>query len=156
MKRRAEMAYLKEHYPQIYFNFINRIKEITESLKHDNNQDLLDKLKIEINELKNKLKKLCGDAVTEVGKVIIQKVEDVSDVAVSIFDIYSLIQQFKIKDILDYMLTQNKITNYSQQGGNDNHPTNNTNKQNNSSKISLYNNNTPLGRTIKTINITQE
>ncbi|EDR25469.1 hypothetical protein EDI_126720 [Entamoeba dispar SAW760] len=113
-------------------------------------------MKIEINELKNKLKNLWGEAVTEVGKVIIQKVEDVSDVAVSFFDIYSLIQQFKIKDILDYMLTQNKITNNSQQGGNDNHPTNNTNKQNNSSKISLYNNNTPLGRTIKTINITQE
>ena len=55
------------------------------------------------------------------------------------------------------MLTQNKITNNSQQGGNDNHPTNNTNKQNNSSKISLYNNNnTPLGRTIKTININPE
>ncbi|EDR23174.1 hypothetical protein EDI_298730 [Entamoeba dispar SAW760] len=61
-----------------------RIKEIAESLKHDNNQDLLDKLKIEISELKNKLKKLCGDAVTELGKVIVQKVEDVSDVAVSI------------------------------------------------------------------------
>ncbi|EDR29459.1 hypothetical protein EDI_016880 [Entamoeba dispar SAW760] len=67
-------------------------KEIAESLKHDNNQDLLDKLKIEISELKNKLKKLCGDAVTEVGKVIVQKVDDVSDGAVSIFDIYSLIQ----------------------------------------------------------------
>ncbi|GAB1223887.1 hypothetical protein ENUP19_0163G0045 [Entamoeba nuttalli] len=119
---------------------------------------------------------LLGNAATEVGKVIIQKVEAITDIAISIYNTDSLIQQFKIKDIIDYMFTQNKIekenTNEQQNDDkkeNNNPPkpetnskenkeiiqSSNTNKQNNS-LTSLALNNTPLGIAIKAINLTPE
>ncbi|ENY59765.1 hypothetical protein EHI7A_205310, partial [Entamoeba histolytica HM-1:IMSS-A] len=76
---------------------LENIIETAQSLKLDNNQDLIDKMKKEISELENKRKKLLGDAATEVGKVVIQKVEDISDIAFLFPDIYSLIKQFKIE-----------------------------------------------------------
>ncbi|EMS12816.1 hypothetical protein KM1_331920, partial [Entamoeba histolytica HM-3:IMSS] len=59
---------------------LEKIIETAHRLDPDNNQDLIDKMKKEISELENKRKKLLGDAATEVGKVVIQKVEDISDI----------------------------------------------------------------------------
>ncbi|EDS88807.1 hypothetical protein CL6EHI_051190 [Entamoeba histolytica] len=77
---------------------IEKIIETAQSLNLDNIQDSIDKLKKEINEKKEEREKLLGNAATEVGKVIIQKVEDISDIAVSIYNIGSLIQQFNKKE----------------------------------------------------------
>ena len=155
---------------------IEKIIKTAQSLNLDNIQDSIDKKKKEINEKKEEREKLLGNAATEVGKVIIQKVESITDIAVSIYNIGSLIQQFKIKDIIDYMLTQNKIekenTNEQQKDvkkENTNPPkpetnskenkeiiqSSNTNKQNNSLP-SFALNNTPLGRAIKAIKPTPE
>ncbi|EDR22699.1 hypothetical protein EDI_042290 [Entamoeba dispar SAW760] len=127
-KLKAEQQILTNKYSDNEFTTEKTI-ETAEGLNPDKNQELIDELNKEISELNNKQKKLWGDAATEVGKVVIQKVEDVSDVAVLFPNIYSLIQQFNIKDIIDY-LTQNKITNGQ--------------------------NNTPLGIAIKAANLTPE
>ncbi|EMD48336.1 Hypothetical protein EHI5A_185930, partial [Entamoeba histolytica KU27] len=112
----AEVQILTNEYSFSKFT-LEKIIETAQRLDLDKNQDLIDKMKKEISELENKRKKLWGDAATEVGKVIIKKVEDISDIVVLFPGIYSLIKQFKIEDIIDYMCTQNKIT-FPQQGGN--------------------------------------
>ncbi|GAB1227702.1 hypothetical protein ENUP19_0352G0003 [Entamoeba nuttalli] len=94
---------------------LEKIIETAQRLNPDKNQDFMDKLKKEINEKEEEREKLLGNATTEVGKVIIEKVESITDIAVSIYNIGSLIQQFKIKDIIDYMFTQNKIENSNEQ-----------------------------------------
>ncbi|GAB1224418.1 hypothetical protein ENUP19_0200G0001, partial [Entamoeba nuttalli] len=171
----AEVQILTNEYSFSKFT-LEKIIETVQSLKVDNNRDLIDKLKKEINEKEEEREKLLGNAATEVGKVIIQKVEAITDIAVSIYNTDSLIHQFKIKDIIDYMFTQNKIekenTNEQQNDDkkeNTNPPkpetnskenkeiiqSSNTNKQNNS-LTSLALNNTPLGIAIKAINLTPE
>ncbi|EDS88909.1 hypothetical protein CL6EHI_021880 [Entamoeba histolytica] len=171
----AEVQILTNKYSFSEFP-IEKIIETAQSLNLDNIQDSIDKKKKEINEKKEEREKLLGNAATEVGKVIIEKVEAITDIAVSIYNTDSLIQQFKIKDIIDYMLTQNKIekenTNEQQKDvkkENTNPPktetnskenkeiiqSSNTNKQNNSLP-SFALNNTPLGRAIKAIKPTPE
>ncbi|BFU24011.1 hypothetical protein, conserved [Entamoeba histolytica] len=137
----AEVQILSKRYSDSKVT-LEKIIETAQSFDPDKSQDLIDKMKKEINEKENKRKKLWGDAATEVGKVIIKKVEDISDIAVLFPNMYSLIQQFNIKDIIDYMCTQNKIT-FPQQGGNGTPQTN-------------IQNNTPLGIAIKSANLTPE
>ncbi|EAL42771.2 hypothetical protein CL6EHI_145150 [Entamoeba histolytica] len=169
----AEVQILTNKYSFSKFT-LEKIIKTAQNLNLDNNQDLIDKLKKEINEKKEEREKLLGNAATEVGKVIIEKVESITDIAVSIYNIGSLIQQFKIKDIIDYMFTQNKIENTNEQQKdvkkeNTNPPkpetnskenkeiiqSSNTNKQINSLH-SLALNNTPLGIALKAIKPTPE
>ncbi|GAT99535.1 hypothetical protein CL6EHI_047110 [Entamoeba histolytica] len=169
----AEVQILTNKYSFSKFT-LEKIIKTAQSLNLDNIQDSIDKKKKEINEKKEEREKLLGNAATEVGKVIIEKVEAITDIAVSIYNTDSLIQQFKIKDIIDYMFTQNKIENTNEQQKdvkkeNTNPPkpetnskenkeiiqSSNTNKQNNSLP-SFALNNTPLGRAIKAIKPTPE
>ncbi|EDS88898.1 hypothetical protein EHI_047520 [Entamoeba histolytica HM-1:IMSS] len=169
----AEVQILTNEYSFSKFT-LEKIIKTAQSLNLDNIQDSIDKKKKEINEKKEEREKLLGNAATEVGKVIIEKVESITDIAVSIYNIDSLIQQFKIKDIIDYMFTQNKIENTNEQQKDDkkentNPPkietnskenkeiiqSSNTNKQINSLH-SLALNNTPLGIALKAIKPTPE
>ncbi|EDS89089.1 hypothetical protein CL6EHI_125010 [Entamoeba histolytica] len=104
----AEVQILTNKYSFSEFP-IEKIIKTAQSLNLDNIQDSIDKKKKEINEKEEEREKLLGNAMTEVGKVIIEKVESITDIAISIYNTDSLIQQFKIKDIIEYLFTRNKI-----------------------------------------------
>ncbi|GAB1224881.1 hypothetical protein ENUP19_0224G0013 [Entamoeba nuttalli] len=135
----AEVQILTNKYSFSEFP-IEKIIETAQSLNLDNIQDSIDKKKKEINEKEEEREKLLGNATTEVGKVIIEKVESITDIAVSIYNIGSLIQQFKIKDIIDYMFTQNKIENSNEQQKDDKKENTNPPKTETNSKENTHTN----------------